>query len=215
MLKSKLDLNESMNVITPYKVSLTLWVNFFLVKRVELVYSPKNIYEHVVKRILDDLMITYESINESCIILPTELPDNKRKVLVDALLQYSIKIVEKNNDNLVEQIKNCVRMVIASDTLRKRKLSTILSEKLGYSYPYLSSVFSNETFTSVENFYIFSRIEKAKEILMNGNKTLAEVAHKLDYSSVSHLSRQFKNVTGLTVSQYLRLLANRKGDLSN
>lgn len=179
-------------------------------KRIELIYSPKKIYEHVVKRILEDLGVSYTAIHDGHILLSTELPENKQKVLADALLQYAIEIVKKDSINLVDKIKNCVRMVVASDTLRKKKLSTLLSEKLGYSYSHLSSVFSNETFTSIENFYIFIRIEKAKEMLMNRNKTLADVAHELDYSSVSHLSRQFKNVTGLTVSQYLKLLANRK-----
>lgn len=181
-------------------------------KRFNLVYNPKKIFVKVVKGILEDLAIPYEAVGEDHIILKEGLPDHMRKTLETALLPYSIEIAQKDSDSIVEQIKNCVRMVVVSDTLRKKKLSMVLSEKLGYSYSHLSAVFSKETYTSIENFHIFIRIEKAKEMLMQGSMTLGDVAHDLDYSSVAHLSRQFKNVTGLTVSQYLKLVSNRKED---
>lgn len=184
---------------------------YFKVKRSELVYNPKKIYEQVVKGILDDLAISFDAIHEGQILLDKELPEDKRKILERALLLYSIKIAKRDSESVVDQIKNCVRMVVANHTLPKKKLSTVLSDKLGYSYSHLSAVVSKETYTSIENIHIFIRIEKTKEMLINGNRTLADVAHNLGYSSVAHLSRQFKNVTGLTVSQYLKLVATRKG----
>jgi len=143
------------------------------------------------------------------VITIDEIDDSQKTSLSEALNPYSIKLVLDKNNDLVDLIKDCVRMVVADKRLRKKNLSDILSEKLGYSYSYLSSLFSSETFTSIENFYIFVKIEKAKELLAQDSSTLSEVAHELDYSSVSHLSRQFKNVTGLTASRYLKLLKNR------
>jgi len=101
-------------------------------------------------------------------------------------------------------------MVYNSDTEVQVKSSVYLSEKLGHSYGYLSNLFSEVTYTSVENFIILQKIEYTKQLIINENKSLTEIAFQLNYSSVEHLSTQFKNTTGITPSAFQRIIAKRR-----
>ena len=163
----------------------------------------------MVKETMQRLTLPFKMVQDGSILFDKDLNSEQINGLEEALSSYSIKLVTQTKDGLIEMIKDCIKMVVADKNLRKKNLSAILSEKLGYSYSHLSTSFSTETFTSIENFHIFVKIEKAKEMLSQSNRKVADVAYELDYSSVSHLSRQFKNVTGLTVSQYLKLMKNR------
>ena len=184
----------------------------YKVNRIEFTYDPKSVWAAIVKENLHRLSIPYKLVQDGSISLIDDLNTEQMNTLANALSPYSIKLVTDAKNGLIEMIKDCVKMVVADKNLRKKNLSAILSEKLGYSYSHLSTSFSTETFTSIENFHIFVKIEKAKEMLSQGHRKVADVAYELDYSSVSHLSRQFKNVTGLTVSQYLKLMKNRTTD---
>ena len=155
------------------------------------------------------LSLPYKAVRDGCIVLNKELNSEQFNALAESLSPYSIKLVSNTQNGLIDMIKDCIKMVVADKVMRKQNISTILSEKLGYSYSHLSTTFSNQTFTSIENFHIFVKIEEAKKMLAQQKRTVADVAVELDYSSVSHLSRQFKNVTGLTVTQYLKLIKNR------
>ena len=155
------------------------------------------------------LSIPYKAVRDGSIVLNKELNSEQFNALAESLSPYSIKLVSNTQNGLIDMIKDCIKMVVADKVMRKQNISTILSEKLGYSYSHLSTTFSNQTFTSIENFHIFVKIEEAKKMLAQQKRTVADVAFELDYSSVSHLSRQFKNVTGLTVTQYLKLIKNR------
>jgi AraC-like DNA-binding protein len=88
--------------------------------------------------------------------------------------------------------------------------SSYLSSKLHHSYGYLSNLFSEVTFTSIENFIIIQKIERAKQLLLSGTHTLTEISYLLNYSSVAHLSNQFKKTTGLTPSSFQRIIKLRK-----
>ena len=81
-------------------------------------------------------------------------------------------------------------------------MSSFLSEKLNYSYSYLSSLFSEVTYTSIENFIILQKIERAKRLIIEGEYTLTEISDMLSYSSVAYLSAQFKKTTGLTPTSF-------------
>jgi AraC-like DNA-binding protein len=85
-----------------------------------------------------------------------------------------------------------------------------LSEKIGHSYGYLSNLFSEVTFSSIENFMIIQKIEYTKQLILNTDLTLTEIAFKLNYSSVAHLSTQFKNTTGITPSAFQRIIFKRR-----
>jgi AraC-like DNA-binding protein len=90
------------------------------------------------------------------------------------------------------------------------KSSVYLTEKLSLSYGYLSNLFSEVTYTSIENFIMIQKIELAKNLILNNQLTLTEIAYKLNYSSVAHLSTQFKKITGITPSAFQRIIAKRR-----
>ena len=100
-------------------------------------------------------------------------------------------------------------MVHSEDPLNV-KSSAYLADKLDHSYGYLSNLFSEITYTSIENYIIIQKIELAKNFIINNQYTLTEIAYKLNYSSVAHLSTQFKNITGITPSAFQRIVKKRR-----
>lgn len=128
------------------------------------------------------------------------------------LQSLGFELLEDKKMSLISQIKSCVvRYVhVDEDVLRNKKLSAILSETLHTDYNYLSSLFSSIEGITLEKYVILQRIERAKELLAYNELSLSEIADKLSYSSVQHLSLQFKKITGLTPSQY-KQAANELG----
>jgi AraC-like DNA-binding protein len=90
------------------------------------------------------------------------------------------------------------------------KISDYLSEKLNYSYGYLSNLFVEATYTSIENFIIFQKINRAKELITTNEFTITEIAYRLNYSSTAHLCNQFKNETGITPTTFQRIINKRR-----
>jgi AraC-like DNA-binding protein len=128
-----------------------------------------------------------------------------------SLNDFGIEIVESQKGILVQKIKDAIiNMVFNEDTDLKVKSSVYLSEKLGHSYGYLSNLFSEITYSSIENFIIIQKIEYSKQLLLNTELNLTEIAFKLNYSSVAHLSTQFKNTTGITPSAFQRIIFKRR-----
>lgn len=120
------------------------------------------------------------------------------------LNKYGFDLLENKEDQLVGKIKVAVIELIhqlnnVNSIVRK---SDYLVEKLGFSYPYLSRVFSEHEHTTLEKYIIAQKIERIKHLLDEEEYTLSEIAYMMDYSSVQYLSNQFKKVTGMTVSQY-------------
>lgn len=179
-------------------------------QQISLRYSLQKIVESLVGPVMNELSLSYDHITTNTIEVHNSLSAKELSLLNERLSLFSIHVTSKKDVGIVEQIKQCIRISILRGELRNTTLSTILADKLNYSYSHLSAVFSKETHTSIENFYILIKIEMAKEMFSQNDRTISEVAFELDYSSVSHLSRQFKNVTGLTISQYTSLIKERK-----
>ena len=117
---------------------------------------------------------------------------------------------------LIEKIKSIiVEMVHYADELPEIKTSQYISEKLHHKYADLANHFSEATGTTIEHFFIIHKIEKAKEMLLYSTLSLTEIAYKLNYSSVAHLSSQFKKITGLTPSFFKKLREKREVILTN
>lgn len=134
-----------------------------------------------------------------------DLSGNKLALLNTNLQSVGFELIDNHLSELMEKIKSLVIKKARNDVDEKDnniKLSNYLSDKLHHEYTYLSSLFSSVEGRTIENFFIEQRIEKAKELLIYGQKTLSEIAFDLDYSSVAHLSSQFKKVTGLTPSYF-------------
>lgn len=140
----------------------------------------------------------------------------KQEVLKAALLKSGLELMDDKKAMLIEKIKNIiVEMIHYSDELPETKFSDYLCEKLNYDYTYLSNLFSEVKGTTIEHFIIAHKIERVKELLVYNELTLTEIAWKLRYSSVSHLSNQFKKVTGLTPSFFKKMKHKRLTALEN
>mgnify|MGYP003675138899 FL=1 len=139
-------------------------------------------------------------------------PTPKEEQEMASLLgNYGIEIMDDQQMALVQRIKDSVtEWIMDEENPKLYNFSTYLSEKLDYSYTYLSSVFSEATYSSIENFVILKKIDFAKSLILQNNLTLTEIAYKLNYSSVSHLSAQFKKTTGLTPSAFQKIILKRK-----
>src|SRR5659263_10830 len=124
--------------------------------------------------------------------------------------------MDDKNSILVEKIKTIIiELVHYSDDQIKINLSDYLTEKLFHNYSHLSTLFSEVKGTTIEQFYLTHKIEKVKELLVYDELNLTEIALKMNYSSVAHLSNQFKRMTGLTPTHYKNLKNKSRIDLSD
>lgn len=168
------------------------------------IYSPEKMVNEVFQRTMVAAGVDFEILQDNTVKLPDDLSDDKLQSIIKELKCFGIKVQTKENRDIVEEIKMYIKKMVYEGDIRNVKISELLSDQLGFSYPYLSNLFSSKTFTSIENFYILVRIEKVKELVLLENASLGEIAHNLNFSSVPHLSNQFKKVTGLTITQYLK-----------
>lgn len=134
------------------------------------------------------------------------LSTDQKSQLKTALLVSGLELMDDKRAVLIERIQNVItEMVHHSDELPKVNYSDFISEKLNYDYTYLSNLFSEVKGITIQQFIIVHKIERAKELLCYEELSLTEISYKLHYSSVAHLSNQFKKVTGLTPSHYKQL----------
>jgi AraC-like DNA-binding protein len=127
-----------------------------------------------------------------------------------ALSGYGLELMDNKKSTLIERIKNVIiEMVHYEEELPKINFSDYLTEKLHYNYTYLANLFSETEGITIEHFIIKHKIEKVKELIIYNELNISEIADKLHYSSVAHLSNQFKKVTGLTPS-FFKSLKNKK-----
>ena len=138
------------------------------------------------------------------------VPDEKMEVLRSEFDTYGITIIENQKSVLVQKIKDIIHEMIYGEEVPNVKVSVYLAEKLNYNYSYLSNLFTDITYTSIENYVIIQKIEFAKQLFLNDKLSLTEIAFRLNYSSVAHLSKQFKNTTGITPSAFLRIMDSRR-----
>ncbi len=133
-----------------------------------------------------------------------------------ALKKSGLELMDNRKSVIVEKTKNAIiELVHYSDEQIRVNLSDFLSEKLNYDYTYLANLFSEVKGTTIENFYLSHKIEKVKEMIVYDELSLTEIAWKMHYSSVAHLSNQFKKMTGLTPSYFKKLGNKRRGTLEN
>jgi AraC-like DNA-binding protein len=161
----------------------------------------------VVKEELEKLDIDVRSIILGEAIVSGEEKDLPITKIKNVLTENGFELIEDKKAKTIEQIKIIVIEHIYNDSEKDKdkNISKVLVEKTGYDYNYLSSLFSSIENITIEHFFILQKIERAKELLKYGELTLSEIAYQLSYSSVQHLSNQFKKVTGLTASQFKEL----------
>jgi len=164
----------------------------------------------VVRADLENLGLHVRTIELGEVDVEEVLSDELRDSLKLALLRSGLELLEDKKSILIEKIKNIiVEMVHYSEEAPKTNFSDYLSSKLNYDYKYLSNLFSEVKGTTIAHFIIAHKIERAKELLVYDELTLTQIADKLHYSSVAHLSNQFKKVTGLTPS-FFKQMKNKR-----
>ncbi len=142
------------------------------------------------------------------------LNPEQRKELKAGLMQSGLELMDDKKAVLIERIKNVIiEMIHYSDELPKTNYSDYISEKLNHDYTYLSNVFSEVKGITIQQFIIIHKIERAKELMLYDELNLTEISYKLNYSSVAHLSNQFKKVTGLTPSHFKSLKDKRRNPI--
>lgn len=170
----------------------------------------------MVKEELRKLGLKYVAVDLGVVEIMEELSQEQHRQLKVNLLKSGLELLDDKKSILIEKIKNVVvEMIHYSDELPRINFSDYISEKLGYDYTYLSNIFSEVKGITLQQYIIFHRIEKVKELLLYDELSLTEISYRLQYSSVAHLSNQFKKVTGLTPSYYKQLKKKRRGNLEN
>jgi AraC-like DNA-binding protein len=139
------------------------------------------------------------------------ISEEQREQLKIALLNLGLELMDDKRAILIEKIKNTIiEMVHHSDEMIKINFSDFLSEKLNHDYTYMANLFSEVQGTTIEHFIISHKVERIKELINYGELTITEIAWKMNYSSVAHLSNQFKKATGLSPSQFKQLKDKRR-----
>ncbi|MES2005501.1 MAG: helix-turn-helix transcriptional regulator [Bacteroidota bacterium] len=164
-----------------------------------------------VRRQLEDFHIGYNRIQLGEVELSEEITDDLLPVLGSALEKMGFELLDDRKAKIVDKIKNTIIHLVHYEAEELNlKFSAFLADKLKLEYHYLSSLFSSIEGITIEKYIILQRIEKAKELLMYDELTLSEIADRLGYSSVQHLSQQFKKTTGLTPSHFKQLRENKR-----
>jgi AraC-like DNA-binding protein len=155
-----------------------------------------------VKAILDKLGIPFREVELGQATLQHAVPPAELDKLRRELEAIDLYIIEDRKDILIERIKQAVTRMMEEQDAPRKNYSVYIGDKLGYNYAYLANVFSQHTGTTIEHYIIMHKVERVKLLLSDNSLTLTQIAAKLNYCSVPHLSAQFKKLTGLTPSEY-------------
>jgi AraC-like DNA-binding protein len=170
----------------------------------------------MVEEELDKLGISHSTIGLGQVEIRGDIPPDKRQVLGEQLGKMGLKIIDDKKSILPALIKaSLVEMVHYTDGLLRKNLSEHLQASLGYDYHYLSTLFAQAEGETIEHFFIRQKIEKVKELLVYEGQSIKEIAFRLNYSSIAHLSGQFKKMTGLTPTRYRQLVKQYQVTTSN
>ncbi|TVQ86242.1 MAG: AraC family transcriptional regulator [Bacteroidetes bacterium] len=169
-----------------------------------------------VKEELNRLGIDYLSIDLGILELTNNLTPEQHERLKENLINSGLELLEDKKTIVVERIKNVItKMIHESEELPKVNYSDYISEQLDYDYTYLSNIFTEVKGITIQQYIINNKIERVKELLLYDELNLTEISYMLQYSSVAHLSNQFRKTTGLSPSFFKQLKLKRKENLEN
>ena len=170
----------------------------------------------LVKEELNKLGIKFQGVDLGMVDIFEDLNQEQHDILKVNLLKSGLELLDNKRSILIEKIKSVIiEMIHYSDEVPRVNYSDYISEKLGYDYTYLSNVFSEVKGITIQHFIILHKIERVKELLLYGELNLTEISYLMHYSSVAHLSNQFKKITGLSPSYYKSLKEKRVNTLEN
>ncbi len=170
----------------------------------------------IVKAELEKLNLECISVELGEVLLKNNLNTDEIKILKNELEKYGFELMDDKKSILIEKIKKVViEMIHYSDELPKVNFSNFISEKLNYDYTYLANLFSEVQGITIEHYIILHKIERVKELIIYNELNLTEISLLMQYSSVAHLSKQFKKVTGLTPTFFKKIKDKRRGGIEN
>lgn len=170
----------------------------------------------IVKEELTKLGLHFVIVDLGMVETLEDITELQREQLKVNLLKSGLELLDDKKSILIEKIKNIIiEMIHYTDEIPRVNYSEYISEKLKYDYTYLSNIFSEVKGITIQQFIIIHKIERVKELLLYDELNLSEISYKLHYSSVAHLSNQFKKVTGLSPSFFKKLKQKRRGSLQN
>jgi AraC-like DNA-binding protein len=170
----------------------------------------------VVKQELQKLGLHYLNVDLGTIEIKNDITSSKKEQLRKNLKVFGLELLDDNRNILIEKIKGIIiEMIHYSDELPNGNYSDYISDKLGYDYTYLANAFSEVKGITIQQFIIINKIERVKELLIYDELNLTEISYRLNYSSVAHLSNQFKKVTGLTPTYFKTLKKKRFRNLED
>lgn len=174
-------------------------------------YMVSNRCKLAVKVALKEIGLHFVVVDLGEVEVMEDLSEEQRNRLKTLLVQSGLELMDDKRALLIEKIINVItEMIHYTDEVPTMNYSDYISKRLDYDYTYLSNLFSEVKGTTIQQFIIIHKIERVKELLTYNELTLTEISYKLHYSSVAHLSNQFKKVTGLTPSQFKQMKDKRR-----
>jgi len=168
----------------------------------------------LVKEELKNLGLHFTTVELGVVEILENITNEQRAKLKTALLESGLELMDDKKAMLIEKIKIVItEMIHYNDELPKVNYSEYISKIMGYDYTYLANIFSEVKGITIEHYIIAHKIEKVKELLLYDELNLTEISYKMNYSSVSHLSTQFKKVTGLTPTFFKNLKDKKRNPL--
>ena len=165
----------------------------------------------MVKEALKELGLHFIVVELGVVDVMEDLSGEQKAALQLLLLNAGLELMDDKKAMLIEKIKKVIiEMVHQVEELPKTNFSDFISKKLDYDYTYLANLFSEVQGTTIEQYIISHKIERIKELIVYGEMNITEIANKMNYSSVAHLSSQFKKATGLTPSHFKQLKEKRR-----
>ena len=175
--------------------------------KLHIKYKASTRSRVVVSSELEQLGVRVSDIDLGELETNENITNEQREQLKVALLKSGLELMDDRKSTLIEKIKTAIIEVIHyAEELPKVTFSEYLSDKLNHDYTYMSNLFSAVTGTTIEHFIIANKIERVKELLLYDDLSLTQISYVLNYSSVAHLSNQFKKVTGLTPTFFKQLM---------
>ncbi|MDO1449212.1 AraC family transcriptional regulator [Rhodocytophaga aerolata] len=170
----------------------------------------------VVKTELENLGLHPEVVKLGEVLLHESDKQIDKKKVNEVFAKHGFELLDDKKSHIIEKIKSTViELIHYQESKEHKKLSYLIEEKIGLDYTYLSSLFSATEGITIEKYIILQRIERVKELLVYDELTLSEIAWQLGYSSVQHLSHQFKKVTGLTPSHFKEIKEDKRNSLDD
>jgi len=179
-------------------------------------YMVSNRCKIAVKEELKKLGLHFMVVDLGEVEIMENISPDLREQVKTALFDAGFELIDDKRSVLIEKIKNTIiEMIHHSDEVIKTNFSNYLSEKLNHDYTYLANLFSEVQGSTIEQFIISHKIERIKELIIYGEQNITEIAWRMNYSSVAHLSNQFKKVTGLSPSHFKQLKEKRRSPIED